>query len=551
MRSPLLSIILCILILPASAIQIIEFCPDTYLKGEYDEYIVLEGYGPLDGVRISDYEGSVRFPEGSQILGTLTISRIGDAYSQTHGLPPDFEIFDSSPSIPDVIRSGELRMCNDKDELILVVGETTVQEISWPADVTPREGQVHFMENGTWDPRPLLIGQSRFRPVIFSDAEVTAFVSPDCSREVLEDVLTSAQEDLLVNVYEFTDPGIAGMLVDAGERGLSVQVLVEGGPVGGISQEEKGVIGLLRKNEIPVYQMTSTTEAHAKYRFDHAKYIVIDGEGVLITSENFKPGGFPKPGNIGNRGWGAYIRHEGVAAYFEDVFEWDSTGGDSILFDTLGVVANATHASPYTPEFSAQKFSHARVTPVLSPDTSLLIIDLIESARSSIDIEQAYITNWSENDLNPYLKAAINASRRGVSVRVLLDSYWYNVNEDLDNDEMATFINRLAGEEQLPISARCANLNGNNPEKIHNKGMIVDKNSVLISSINWNENSPNFNREAGIIVDHPGLGAYYTAVFEDDWNAADNKIGENDFVKTAAAGSVLILLLFLYIQRRM
>lgn len=551
MRSPLLSIILCILILPASAIQIIEFCPDTYLKGEYDEYIVLEGYGPLDGVRISDYEGSVRFPEGSQIFGTLTISRMGDAYSQTHGLPPDFEIFDSSPSIPDVIRSGDLRMCNEKDELILVVGETTVQEISWPADVTTREGQVHFMENGTWDPRPLLIGQSRFRPVIFSDAEVTAFVSPDCSREVLEDVLTLAQEDLLVNVYEFTDPGIARMLVDASERGLSVQVLVEGGPVGGISQEEKGVIGLLRENGIPVYQMTSTPEAHAKYRFDHAKYIVIDGEGVLITSENFKPGGFPKPGTIGNRGWGAYIRHEGVAAYFEDVFAWDSTGGDSILFDTLGVVANASGTSPYTREFSAQKFSHARVTPVLSPDTSLLIIDLIKSARSSIDIEQAYITNWSENDLNPYLKAAINASRRGVSVRVILDSYWYNVNEDLDNDEMATFINRLAEEEQLPISARCANLNGNNPEKIHNKGMIVDKTSVLISSINWNKNSPNFNREAGIIVDHPGFGAYYTAVFEDDWNAADNKKGENDFVKTAVAGSVLILLLFLYIQRRM
>ena len=67
--------------------------------------------------------------------------------------------------------------------------------------------------------------------------------------------------------------------------------------------------------------------------------------------------------------------------------------------------------------------------PVIAPDTSYLITGLLDSARTSIDIEQAYIKNETPYTLNPYLSSAINASRRGVHVRVLLDSYWYNTED--------------------------------------------------------------------------------------------------------------------------
>jgi len=48
---------------------------------------------------------------------------------------------------------------------------------------------------------------------------------------------------------------------------------------------------------------------------------------------------------------------------------------------------------------------------------------------------------------------------------------------------------------------------------IHNKGMIVDNESVLIASINWNENSVIRNREAGIIIENEEMAQYYTEVF--------------------------------------
>ena len=48
--------------------------------------------------------------------------------------------------------------------------------------------------------------------------------------------------------------------------------------------------------------------------------------------------------------------------------------------------------------------------------------------------------------------------------------------------------------------------------------MIVDNTSVLISSINWNENSVTRNREAGVIIENEYVAQYYADVFFYDWN---------------------------------
>jgi cardiolipin synthase len=546
-----LCILLLLLIPHLSAFEIIEFCPDTYLKGEDDEYIRLAGSGCLDGVRIGDGEGSVRFPDGTFSTGDITIARTADSYSTTFGVPPDFEIYDTSAKVPDMIRTGDLRMANTGDELILMVDGITLQRVEWPADVCTREGQIHFLGEKGWDPRPLLIGQSRFAPATFDDVTVIAFVAPDCSSRVMNGVIGRATERILVNVYEFTDPGIADAMSAAAGRGVDVRVLLEGGPVGGISMEEYAVVNELRGAGADVSVMTTTGEAHARYRFDHAKYIVIDSEGVLITSENFKPGGFPPEGGRGNRGWGAYLESAGLAGYFERVFLADTTGGDIVPAEIRDQSDDCSETDRYDPEFASATFFGARATPVLSPDTSSLILELLAGATATIDIEQAYIQNWSGNRPNPYIDAAIDAARRGVRVRVLLDSYWYNTNEDCDNDEMVAWLNRVAEREQLPLEARCADLDANNLEKIHNKGVIVDERRTLVSSINWNENSPSFNREAGIIIDHPDVAAYYTGAFEDDWSAGSGMMEETDEIKKwSAAAGVVVIMLLLYLRKR-
>ena len=155
--------------------------------------------------------------------------------------------------------------------------------------------------------------------------------------------------------------------------------------------------------------------------------------------------------------------------------------------------------------------------------------------------------------INPFLDEAIRAARRGVRVRVLLDSYYYNTEGPADNDEMVRFINNLAAEENLPLEARLADLEANNIEKIHNKGVIVDGRSVLVSSINWNDNSPRFNRETGVIIDHDGVGEYFSRVFEDDWAASPlstKKTGPDWFNIGIALTVLFTLCIIAYIKKR-
>jgi hypothetical protein len=55
----------------------------------------------------------------------------------------------------------------------------------------------------------------------------------------------------------------------------------------------------------------------------------------------------------------------------------------------------------------------------------------------------------------------------------------------------------------------------------HNKAFIADGRVVLICSINWSEESISENREAGVVIEHDGVGAWYQAVFDYDWGIAE------------------------------
>ncbi|MHC1564981.1 MAG: phospholipase D-like domain-containing protein, partial [Candidatus Syntropharchaeales archaeon] len=173
------------------------------------------------------------------------------------------------------------------------------------------------------------------------------------------------------------------------------------------------------------------------------------------------------------------------------------------------------HREHFDPAFVSGNFT---VSLVIAPDNSLhhdTIIGMIESANETVYIEEAYIRRkWGDYE-NPYLRQAIMAARRGVDVKILLDSTWYNLDSDNDNDELCRYLNDIARDESLNLEARLARING--VSKIHNKGVVVDAEKVLISSINWNKNSPISNREVGIIIENPEIGAYYSDVFLRDW----------------------------------
>ena len=112
-------------------------------------------------------------------------------------------------------------------------------------------------------------------------------------------------------------------------------------------------------------------------------------------------------------------------------------------------------------------------------------------------------------------------------MKIILDSRYVNTADNKqDNAETMNYINEIALTRRLDnLQARLAALTY--LSKVHNKGVIVDGEYTLISSINWGRGAALLNREAGVIVRNKAVAEYYTEVFLDDWDpAGSNEKGE-------------------------
>jgi len=188
---------------------------------------------------------------------------------------------------------------------------------------------------------------------------------------------------------------------------------------------------------------------------------------------------------------------------------------------------------------------------VLSPDTSLnetgAILGAIARAKEEILIQHLdlrlywgsrvrSVARTPQTTPSLLLEALVAAARRGVRVRVLVDCSKFGCQrgpEEYDrardsNDDTVAWLRELADREGLDIEARLIDLDtpaerrGEDNEdagfsKIHNKGMVIDRRVVQVSSINGSENSFKGNREVGVIVESPSVAAYYAYLFWYDW----------------------------------
>ena len=352
-------------------------------------------------------------------------------------------------------------------------------------------------------------------------ADVTTFVSPDNSFAVLSDYLSRANSSLYISSYSFTSPYIMDQLINAKNKGVNIILMVEGGPVGGISNNSKNIFCNLEKHNISVFLYKG------KLRFLHSKYIIEDNSSILISTENFGYGGFPKNNNFGNRGWGAIIEDEEIANEFLSLFFNDLRDSEKFSCEQFKEVYYLEFFGNYKPKFLSETYENQSVKIVIGPENSLeSVLNLIDSAKKSIYVEQFYIYKyWGsvkhgsvEESPNLFLNALIKKAREGLDIKILMDSSPYNIEKDdpVSNYNTMNYINNLSKKENLSIEAKLVNLEKNGYKKIHTKGLIIDNETVLISSINWNENSVKNNREIGIIITG-NAAKYYVNVFMDDW----------------------------------
>ena len=89
------------------------------------------------------------------------------------------------------------------------------------------------------------------------------------------------------------------------------------------------------------------------------------------------------------------------------------------------------------------------------------------------------------------------------------------------NEMTVEILNDLAQAEGLSVEARIADVKAMGVSYIHNKGAIIDGQRVLVSSINWNQNSVEKNREVAVILDSSEIGSHYRTLFDADWAASE------------------------------
>jgi hypothetical protein len=297
-----------------------------------------------------------------------------------------------------------------------------------------------------------------------------------------------------------------------------------------------------------LHEMTSKAGPR-RFKYDHAKYAVIDGDSLLIGSENYSPTGTPVPGTQGNRGWEVWIQDPALNKIFGTMFQDDSnlkygdmldlTGGDSAAAAELDTTRKPRPTPPGGGnESPGQSLSLNRVEAFRSPDTSLNgLVTLIQSAKSTLDIEQmTFESVWDNGSRSsPVFDAVVAAAKRGVKVRVLLNDESVFGGGDGDNPATDTIsaskpknVPTVQAFTKLRIPARIANLKAMGVKIIHNKGVVIDGHLTLISSINWGENSITHNRETAVVLDSADAFNFYENLFNEDWQNSGGNLSTHE-----------------------
>lgn len=560
---------------------------DTYVTNEGDEFVRLHNPTgsavDLAGWKLTDGEGNLTFPAGASLGAGQSWFVAGKAtdFVLDMVVPAQWEyLADTDPAVPQLARTGTFSLANTGDEVRLVKPDASVVDAAiwgnspgsagWTGAAIPDQSEGVVLERdrdeltGAWldtdaaadwdDARLYVVGQTHFGLDTFTASGATLYSSPDSSYEAIVDFLQGAQDTLDLELYMLTNPYLGDAILARAQAGVEVRVLMEGGPAG-ILQEERYTQNWILDRLVDAgadvrFLITNASQGiHDRYDFQHGKFAIADGSRVLAMSGNWKYSGVPVDPSYGNREWGIVVDSPGLAGYIAQVFEDDfsavhrdilpfGTGTDwRYLPPPESFQPNRTvPTGPYAPYFPSETASGPfEVTPILSPDTSTLefgsLREAIRNAQSEVLIEQMYAhkhwgptqTGTPETHPNLFLEEAITAARNGAKVYVILGEEYIDEEDTRNNIETVQYLRGIAQAENLTIYARLLNHTIAEVLKVHNKGVVIDGQRALVSSINWGRNSAHENREVALLVDSPEVARFYRDLFWYDWSPREFK----------------------------
>jgi cardiolipin synthase A/B len=582
---------------------------DSALTGEPDEALMLwnldDTAHSLAGWQLKANGRSAQVP----VTSTLTIAagdriwcaREAVAFRQTFGFSPDCEWSESDPSVPSLLGSAP-QLTNNRGTVQLLYadggiadtflyGAETATAPGWHGPATqlynqgtiPAQGQVMRRKfdpvtglpvdtdrSTDWasDLADLAWGRQVFFPgwlVWFdtpmvlppspvSEATISVAIGPDALFAPIAALFSGAVHTIDLSLYTFEHPEMALLLADAARRGVTVRLLLEGAPAGGISALQRWCLAQMAEAGVTILYMAVREDApkgyRPRYRYTHAKYGIIDGTQTLIGTENFTRDAMPPSTEAGRPHGrrGAYLFTDAPPAVEKLRRLFDADWAPEQFFDLRPftpdsdgpppdfvpapyqpeVLYDAPFAQPFTVREGARFATVSVPENATRPDATLLTLlaqagpgDLIHWVQLYEHKHWGATTSNPIGDPNPRLQALIEAARRGASLRILLDSYFDSRNDRRGNRATADYLHAIAAAEGLDIEARVGNPAGLG---LHAKVVLLRIGNEYwsgVGSINGSEVSHKLNREVMLMVENPAIHAYLVSVFEHDWGVSN------------------------------
>ncbi len=370
--------------------------------------------------------------------------------------------------------------------------------------------------------------------------------------------IQSAKNSIEINIYEFSSDTIQDALLLAIKRGVRIRILIEGDPVGGMSNSGKETMATLlsamksgpnSKSTIFLMTKKAGTNVKRRFAFDHAKYMVIDSARAFVSSENWTDTGQAASGMIGNRGWHALIDQPSLASELQKLFSADT---DTQFGDVLdlrksrlpqdfvarpngGSNSNSGTRRPI-PGFPRATGTVDAVRLASSPNANAAIAQFIQEGSASVNLQFMTLPlTWKESGrpnpyMNPIVAELVQAARTGANVRVLLndENSFRNPPSTGTNPPTAASGNlktvcaliEIARNENLRLDGRIIDTKRAGITYIHNKGITTDSRNTWVSSINGTRNSVINNRETAIAIQSRDAAKYFDTAFIQDWTVS-------------------------------
>ena len=276
-------------------------------------------------------------------------------------------------------------------------------------------------------------------------------------------MIDGARRSIELTMYELYDTRVESALAAAATRGVDVQVLLNGGYY---SERES--------DNAPAFAYLAAHGVHVRYTpsyfaLTHQKTLTVDGDESAIMTLNFD-GEYAT-----TRDFAIVDRQPADVSAIVSAFDADWAGQHLTASDGTGDL-------------------------VWSPGAQSTVLRLIDSARHSIELED------EEMDYRPATDALCAAARRGVQVEVVMtyESDWASAFHQLR--DCGVSIRLYHGQSYY----------------IHAKLLLIDGQSVLVSSQNLSTGSLEYNRELGVVVTNAGIVRALRRDFTSDYNAGSS-----------------------------